>query len=161
MEPELTELSRVHWANSIQSQLTESSRTHWANSELNGTRAHTTFGSPLSKLRIQPHQNTQNRPESTKQTLNKQNSPGSSGLAEPSAVGSRPGIPPHPPCAALSSPVPAARLLWLLRPQRQQTPHCFALLPLTEAGLGLNAPPPCGPRAHPLAPPGSCKSPAS
>ena len=28
-------------------------------------------------------------------------------------------------------------------------------------GRGLNAPPPCGPRAHPLAPPGSCKSPAS
>lgn len=159
MEPELTELSRVHWANSIQSQLTESSRIHWANSELNGTRAHTTFGSPLSKLRIQPHQNTQNRPESTKQTLNKQNSPGSSGLAEPSAVGqaslrTR---------RALRCPHQSRQpgCFDSYGPQRQQTPHCFALLPLTEAGLGLNAPPPCGPRAHPLAPPGSCKSPAS
>lgn len=65
---------------------------------------------PTEQAQIQPHQNTQRSSEPENFKLNKQNSLGSSGLPLETA-GRRPGIPQHPPWAALCSPVPAAQLL--------------------------------------------------
>ena len=140
-------------------------------SKLNSITAHRIFQNPLSQLRIQWNQSSHNVRKPTEQARNstapehtepsrthqanfkltKQNSPGSSGLQR---LGQSAGFPPHPPCAALRSPVqkPSCLDSYGRADSRHRTPLrcCLSL----KWGQGLHAPPRV-PRAHPLASPGS------
>lgn len=151
MEPELTELSRAHWANSIQSQLTESSRIHWSQLRIRWNQSSHNRRKPTEQAQnsTAPEHTESSRTHQENFKLNKQNSL-KLWARRNSSAGGQASLSIRLSCAVLP-PVPRPSCL---TPNAHRT--ASRPLPLTEVGSGLNAPPPCGPQAHPLASPEPC-----
>ena len=111
----------------MEPELTEPSRAHWANSELNRTTTHRTFQSPQSKLWIKWNQNSPGSSGLTAPSGVRHASFPHQAWCSWLVTTSVLGCPRRPHRLAALTPPAALRLL---------TPHCFVWLPLIAVGAG-------------------------